>query len=177
MGWNLDDYEPVATRLARWLDDCRTRGVRGRVITELMHRTDDVAVFRAEIYEDDLLIAVGHAEDYRAAKGDNATNWFENAETGSIGRALSNMGVSGSDPSRRPSREEMQKASRGTQNAPQSTQRAEVGSRASRPDREPSAAQLKFLNNLVQKTGEIVDERAATDRQVCSQEIERLQNL
>jgi len=36
---------------------------------------------------------------------------------------------------------------------------------------------LKFLNNLVQKTGEIVDERAATDRQVCSQEIERLQNL
>jgi len=82
MGWNLDDYEPVATRLARWLDDCRTRGVRGRVITELMHRTDDVAVFRAEIYEDDLLIAVGHAEDYRAAKGVNATTGLKTPKPG-----------------------------------------------------------------------------------------------
>ena len=99
------------------------------------------------------------------------------AETGAVGRALSNMGVAGSDPSKRPSREEMQKAARGRSDAPQHAHRAEVGSRASRPAQEPSAAQLKFLNNLVSRTGETVDDRAATDRQICSQEIERLQNL
>jgi hypothetical protein len=179
MGFNLDDYEPVATRLARWLDDCRIRGVRGRVITELMHRTDDVAVFRAEIYEDDLLVAVGHAEDYRAAKGVNATNWFENAETGSIGRALSNMGVSGSDPSRRPSREEMRKAS-GTPRSPQERPDAQIRTTApnstGRRDT-PTEKMLAFYHQLCKRHKIEPNPEASGSFDLCRSEIDRLQDL
>ena len=45
MGFNLEDYEPVATRLARWLE--QTDG-QTRVITHLVHFTDGWAIFRAD---------------------------------------------------------------------------------------------------------------------------------
>lgn len=107
MGFNLEDYEPVAARLTRWLN------VPGdapkRVITHLMQYTDNRCVFKAELYVGDLLIATGWAEETRGEGHVNRTSHFENCETSSLGRALANAGLAGSDYTKRPSREEMQK--------------------------------------------------------------------
>ena len=109
MGFNLDDYEPVASRLARWLE--QTDG-QPRVITHLVHYQENRCVFRAELYVGDMLIATGWAEETRGDGNVNRTSHLENCETSAVGRALSNAGVSGSDPAKRPSREEMSKVVR-----------------------------------------------------------------
>ena len=108
MGFNLDDYEPVAARLDRWLKD----HPNGRVITELVHYLSDVAVFKAELWLDGEIIATGWAEEIRGQGNVNRTSHVENCETGAVGRALANAGYAGSDLSKRPSREEMGKVQR-----------------------------------------------------------------
>lgn len=109
MSFNLDDYEPVATRLSRWLD--QTDG-QTRVITDMVHRGDGWCVFRAELWVDNVLIATGWAEEHVTDRGVNSTSHVENCETSAVGRALANAGFAGSDPSKRASREEMQKVQR-----------------------------------------------------------------
>ena len=109
MGFNLDDYEPVASRLARWLE--QTDG-QPRVITHLVHYQENRCVFRAELYVGDLLIATGWAEETRGDGNVNRTSHLENCESSAVGRALANAGLSGSDPAKRPSREEMAKVAR-----------------------------------------------------------------
>lgn len=108
MGFNIEDYEPVSSRLDRWLKD----NPSGRVITDLVHYLSDVAVFRAELWLNGEIIATGWAEEIRGQGNVNRTSHVENAETSAIGRALSNAGLAGSDPSKRPSREEMAKVQR-----------------------------------------------------------------
>ena len=110
MGFNLDDYEPVAARLDRWLKDHPT----GRVITDLVHYLADVAVFKAELWLDGEIVATGWAEEIRGQGNVNRTSHVENCETGAVGRALANAGYAGSDVSKRPSREEMGKVQRMT---------------------------------------------------------------
>ena len=108
MAFNLDDYEPVAARLGRFLD----ANPDGRVITELVHYTDDRCVFRSDLYRGDILIATGWAEETRGDGHINRSSHLENCETGAVGRALANAGYAGSDPSKRASREEMAKVQR-----------------------------------------------------------------
>jgi hypothetical protein len=110
MAFNLDDYEPVAARLGRFLE------AHGdvRVITDLVHYTDDRCVFRCDLYRGDLLIATGWAEETRGDGHINRSSHLENCETGAVGRALANAGYAGSDPSKRASREEMTKVQRAT---------------------------------------------------------------
>jgi len=105
VGFNLDDYEPVASRLDRWLK----ANTGTRVITDLVHYHDNVAVFKCELWLDDRLIATGWAEEIRGQGNVNKTSHLENCETGAVGRALANAGLSGSDYKKRPSREEMVK--------------------------------------------------------------------
>jgi len=112
MGFNLDDYEPVAARLNRWIADCRNRNIQHRVETTLMEYGDNRCVFRATIFEGDVAIATGHAEETRGEGHVNRTSHLENCETGAVGRALANAGWAGSDPEKRPSREEMSKVQR-----------------------------------------------------------------
>jgi hypothetical protein len=109
MTFNLDDYEPVSARLARWLEatDAKTA-----VITDLVHRGDDWCIFKACLYVDGTLIATGWAEEHVTERGVNSTSHVENCETSAVGRALANAGFAGSDPSKRPSREEMTKVQR-----------------------------------------------------------------
>ena len=109
MGFNLDNYEPVAVRLARWLE--QTDG-QPRVITHLVHYQENRCVFRAELYVGDVLIATGWAEETRGDGNVNRTSHLENCESSAVGRALANAGLSGSDPAKRPSREEMAKVAR-----------------------------------------------------------------
>ena len=173
---SLEDYEPVAARLDRWLNQCGAREVTGRVITELLHRTDDVAVFKCELWEDDTLIAVGHAEDYRSGRGPTSTNWFEVAETSAVGRALANAGLAGSNPDRRPSREEMQKAVAGSRRPqePRNEPIRTVAPQNSGRRSQPTEKMAGFYRKLCQERGCDVDPAALEDFDVCRSEIDRL---
>jgi hypothetical protein len=123
MGFNLDDYEPVAARLDRWLN-AKIAGYEAstndypRVLTRMVSEPGaDICVIRAELWLGEQLIATGYAEEVRGAGNVNRTSHVENCETSAIGRALANCGMAGSDMSKRPSREEMSKVQR-TSNGP-----------------------------------------------------------
>jgi hypothetical protein len=106
MGFNLDDYEPVAVRHSRWL----AQHPNGRTITHMVSVPGaDVCVIRAELWLEDLCIATGYAEEVRGAGNVNRTSHVENCETSAVGRALANAGMAGTDVNKRPSREEMSK--------------------------------------------------------------------
>ena len=106
MGFNLADYEPVETRLARWWDN----NPRGSVRTVLIQHGDGQWVFRAELYREgeELPCATGYAHEVETARGVNSTSAAENCETSALGRALANAGYA--PKGARPSREEMQAA-------------------------------------------------------------------
>ncbi len=109
MGFNLDDYEPVAVRHSRWL----TQHPNGRTITHMVSTPGaDICVIRAELWLEDVCIATGYAEEVRGAGNVNRTSHVENCETSAVGRALANAGMAGTDVNKRPSREEMAKVQR-----------------------------------------------------------------
>jgi hypothetical protein len=123
MGFNLDDYEPVAARLDRWLNE-KLAGYNAstndypRVLTRMVSEPGaDICVIRAELWLGENLIATGYAEEVRGAGNVNRTSHVENCETSAIGRALANCGMAGSDMTKRPSREEMSKVQH-TSNGP-----------------------------------------------------------
>ena len=106
MGFNLDDYEPVAVRHSRWL----AQHPNGRTITHMVSAPGaDICVIRAELWLEDVCIATGYAEEVRGAGNVNRTSHVENCETSAVGRALANAGMAGTDVNKRPSREEMSK--------------------------------------------------------------------
>lgn len=102
----LENYEPVAVRLDRWLKEHPNT----QVITEMLTEPGaDICVMKATLIVDNVLIATGHAEEVRGAGNVNRTSHVENCETSSIGRCLANAGAAGSSLEGRPSREEMTK--------------------------------------------------------------------
>ena len=106
MGFNLEDYEPVAVRHSRWL----AQHPNGRTITHMVSTPGaDICVIRAELWLEDVCIATGYAEEVRGAGNVNRTSHVENCETSAVGRALANAGMAGTDVNKRPSREEMSK--------------------------------------------------------------------
>jgi superfamily I DNA/RNA helicase len=114
MRFNLDNYETVETRLAKFW----AQFPNGQVFTAIHHYDDNKVVFRAEIYKDisdPRPVATGYAEEVRDLSPVNKTSHVENAETSAIGRALANY-VFQSKTAPRPSREEMTKVVR--QDAP-----------------------------------------------------------
>ena len=110
MGFDLNNYETVAERLVRWW----VAYPDGQILTSIHYYDSDVVLFRAEGYNSDgKLIATGYAEEIRGSSPVNKTSHVENGETSAIGRMISNspIGTNGD----RPSREEMEKVSRGPQ--------------------------------------------------------------
>ena len=102
-------YAPVAERISLFYGAFP----RGRIITELMSRTERDVVFRALVYrqaEDAEPSATGWAAEREGDGEVNAVACLENTETSAIGRALANLGFTASR--ERPSAEEMAKASR-----------------------------------------------------------------
>jgi len=109
---SIEDYEPVASRLARFWE----KHPEGRVITKLITIEGDRVVVQADIYvdrEDDRPIATDFDEEIRGSNNVNKTSHVENACTSAIGRALADCDfASSTDWTKRPSREEMQKVQR-----------------------------------------------------------------
>jgi len=138
VAFNLDDYEPVASRLDRFLK----AHPDARVITDLVHYLSDIAVFKCELWLDGEIIATGWAEEIRGQGNVNKTSHLENCETGAVGRALANAGLSGSDFTKRPSREEMQKVVRGDTTITQ-------------PSNLPSEKQLWLYKAELKKAGKL----------------------
>jgi len=146
MAFNLDDYEPVASRISKFYD----AHPDGRIITELVHYLADVAVFKAEIYIGDVLVATGWEEEVRNSSHINKTSHLANAETGAVGRGLANYNLAGSDPSKRPSREEMGKVQRMTQSTSSGSDVV-----TERPENAPSDKQLWLVKKLHKDAGKI----------------------
>jgi hypothetical protein len=170
MGFNLDDYEPVAARLTRWLD--QPTDAPKRVLTHLVHYSDQRCVFRAELYVGDLLIATGWAEETRGEGHVNRTSHFENCETSSLGRALANAGLAGSDYTKRPSREEMQKVKNVTDDSDPFPNVVDIktGGLA-------SAKQVGFMKVLMDKRGLDLAGRLQFAQEALGVECSRLEDL
>jgi len=109
---SIEDYEPVASRLARFWE----KHPEGRVITKLITFEGDRVIVQADIYvdrEDDRPVATDFAEEIRGSNNVNKTSHIENAATSAIGRALADCDfASSTDWTKRPSREEMLKVQR-----------------------------------------------------------------
>ena len=106
---DLSDYALVADRITLFYD----RYPDGRIVTELHSRADREITFRALVYRSaaDLQPAATGWASEREGDGEiNRVACLENTETSAVGRALANLGFTVS--SRRPSREEMEKAER-----------------------------------------------------------------
>ena len=108
--FDLSDYETVAARIPKAMKALESY----RMITHLMTPVEDVkrVIFRAELYDGDRLLATGWATEVEGDGYVNKTSHLENCESSAIGRALANYGYAGSDPAKRPSREEMAKVQR-----------------------------------------------------------------
>ena len=102
-------YALVADRITLFYERYPT----GRIVTELVSRTERDVTFRALVFRgpDDVgPAATGWASEREGAGEINEVACLENTETSAVGRALANLGFTAS--SRRPSREEMEKAAR-----------------------------------------------------------------
>jgi hypothetical protein len=106
---DLSAYALVADRITLFYQ----RYPAGRIVTELFSRTEREITFRALVFrgpEDAQPAATGWASEREGDGQINQVACLENTETSAVGRALANLGFTAS--SRRPSREEMEKAAR-----------------------------------------------------------------
>ena len=106
---DLAAYALVADRITLFYE----RYPAGRIVTELVSRTEREITFRALVFrgaEDAHPAATGWASEREGDSQINEVACLENTETSAVGRALANLGFTAS--SRRPSREEMEKAAR-----------------------------------------------------------------
>jgi hypothetical protein len=107
--FNLDEYETVESRLAKfWADH-----PNGRIATKLEYRDERSFIVYSEIYfdKDDINpTATGYAEEIVGASPVNRTSALENCETSSLGRSLANCNYAAQG--KRPSREELEKVER-----------------------------------------------------------------
>jgi hypothetical protein len=111
MGFNLQDYETVEERLAKFW----AQYPDGRVATELVYHDETRFIFKASVFRnatDENPMATGYAEERVDSnpKRVNFASAAENCETSSLGRALAN-GIWATK-GKRPSREEMDKVNR-----------------------------------------------------------------
>jgi hypothetical protein len=118
VGFNLDDYEPVASRIARfWAEHpC------GAIHTELVFDDGKRCIVKATVHFDSTQppVSSDYAEEHYSERGVNATSRVENCSTSAQGRALAAAGFLPSDWTKKPSREEMAKVQRKTVHVPAS---------------------------------------------------------
>lgn len=87
------DYKTVAYRVKEFRKEYPDFTIQ----TDLVEANDVLVIVKASIFNtESRLLATGYAEEVRAASKINRTSALENAETSAIGRALSALGLGGS---------------------------------------------------------------------------------
>lgn len=87
-------YKTVAARV----NDFRKDYLNFGLVTEIIYADETVVRMKASVFSPDgVLIATGHAEEYRDSSKINKTSALENAETSAIGRALAAFGLGGTE--------------------------------------------------------------------------------
>lgn len=157
MPFNLDDYEPVQSRFARFIEWANARENIFSVVSEMLSAPGaEICVFKTSILMDGVLICTGHAEEVRGQGNVNRTSHVENCETSSLGRCLAAFPLAnfaGSDMTKRPSREEMSKVQR-TSNGPAmetGTDRRMPSVTVTRPVGLASEKQVAFAKSFYKK--------------------------
>lgn len=106
----MDNYEPVAERIAKFWEKNPT----GRIHTEIVLINETEIVIKASIFtdrEDNRPAAIDFAQETRGSSAINKTSFVENCATSAIGRALATLNFQPKKDGKpvRPSREEMLK--------------------------------------------------------------------
>lgn len=113
MGFDLDSYEPVASRIQRFYEQFPA----GAIHTEIVYDDGTRVVIKASVWRDmsdPMPAGVDYAEELLTDRGVNSTSRIENAATSAAGRAVSIAagGLAPSDWTKKATREEMAKVQR-----------------------------------------------------------------
>ena len=88
-------YKTVAARVADFREQF---GIGYGLVTEIIEADAQVVRMKASIVNiEGMVLATGHAEEYRESSKINKTSALENAETSAIGRALASFGLGGTE--------------------------------------------------------------------------------
>lgn len=149
MAFNLDDYEPVASRIARFWQEHPL----GAIHTELVFDDGHRCVVKATVYFDSTAqpVSSDYAEEIQTERGVNSTSRIENCSTSAQGRALAAAGFLPSDWTKKPSREEMTKVF--TSNGQQREQFKQGNVTISRPAGLASDKQKNMIRAICKSQG------------------------
>jgi hypothetical protein len=112
--FDLSKYQTVQQRIDLFWE----RYPQGRFNVDIISLTDAQVVMKAEVWTDwaeDAPRAVDYAEERPTTSGVNKTSHIENCATSALGRAISQLGGNLSPTGVKPSREEMEKVARRTE--------------------------------------------------------------